>query len=249
VEVRQELVEYLTATQPDDLQASICHEMQELFTPLHCANDRVFKLVVQELEFDERRVLTSGARQWRLEDSTWVDWPHTIIMTGVFIRPGYNLDPGWRDHIQVILNLREEPFVAFEHLHEAWRDRYTRSAWIDATIAAELAIKEALARLEPKLVSLLFEVPSPPLRKLYGKILEEVTGERSPYVKQLHEGAELRNKLIHRPEAVRLDPQDVVNYVSIVNRSIWHLISLCRREAIPRLHRSAQLRGRPDVRS
>jgi hypothetical protein len=65
-------------------------------------------------------------------------------------------------------------------------------------------------------------------RKLYGVILEDVAGEKSPYIKQLHKGTEIRNRLVHRPEAVRLDPQKVADYVAGVDHAMWHLIGLCR---------------------
>jgi hypothetical protein len=170
--------------------------------------------------------------------------PINIIATGARLRPRYSLDAEWKDHIQAIFDLHEEPLIAFEHLHEARRHRGTRFTWIEATIAAELAIKEALARLEPRLTPVLLEVPAPPLYKLYGVILENVAGEKSPYVGQLQKGAEMRNRLVHRPEAIRLDPQEVVDYVAVVDRAIWHLVGLCRHSTTPKLHRAAQMRSR-----
>ena len=73
----------------------------------------------------------------------------------------------------------------------------------------------------------LLELPSPPLRKLYGTILEEIVGERSPYVSDLHKGAEIRNNLVHRPGTM-VDSQDAVNYMGMVRHAIRHLIRLCR---------------------
>lgn len=247
VELHSELAKTLSETSSGDMPESTLQEMRKLFAPLHSANQRALDLIAQELELDEPRVLTSGTSQWSLKGSTWVALPTNIIFTGESFRPRYSLDSEWSDHVQTVFNLRAEPFIAFEHLHEARRGRGTRFTWIEATIAAELAIKEALARLEPRLATLLFEVPTPPLRKLYSAILEDVAGERSPYVKQLHDGAEIRNRLVHRPEAVKLDLQKVVDYVALVDRAIWHLVGLCRRAANPRLHRAAQWRSRKEV--
>lgn len=143
------------------------------------------------------------------------------------------LDSEWCEHIQTLLNLHEEPLIAIEHMHEAQRYRGDRFSWIEASIAAELAIKEALVRLEPLVEVLLLEVPSPPIHKLYGPILKKIAGEKSPHVTALQRGAEKRNRLVHRPEAVHFGPQEVVDYVGTVERAIWHLLGLCRRKADP----------------
>jgi len=247
VELRQELAKSLSETPPGDLGETILQEVRKFFAPLHVANWRTLSLITQELELDEPRILTSRASQWSFDGHTWATLPMNIIMTGESLRPVYHLDSEWKEHLQAVFDLREEPFIAFEHLHEARRGRDARFTWIEATIAAELAIKETLSRLEPSLTNLLLEVPAPPLRKLYGVILEGVAGEKSPYIKQLHEGTEIRNRLVHRPEAVRLDPQKVVDYVAMVDRAIWHLVGLCRRTADSRLHRAAQTRSRRDI--
>jgi hypothetical protein len=244
VELPSKLAKVLSETTPEDFTEESLQEMRELFAPLRTGHQRMLSLITQELELDEPRTLMSGASQWSFDGHNWATLPINIIMTGATLRPRYSLDAEWKGHIQAILDLEEEPFIAFEHLHEARRRRGSRFTWIEATIAAELAIKEALSRIEPRLTPLLLEVPAPPLRKLYGAILENVAGERSPYVRQLHEGAEMRNQLVHRPEAIRLDPQKVVDYVAVVDRAIWHLVGLCRRGVNPKLHRAAQWRSR-----
>ena len=98
--------------------------------------------------------------------------------------------------------------------------------WIDATIAAELAIKEFLITYKPEVEVLLLEVPSPPLYKLYGSILKSYTGEKSPKVKELAEGAKIRNLLVHKPEQTNIDHQEAIDYVSDVEFAIGHLLYL-----------------------
>jgi hypothetical protein len=137
--------------------------MRKLLAPLHTAHQRILSLITQELELDEHGGLISGASQWSFDGHNWATLPINIIATGARLRPRYSLDAEWKDHIQAIFDLHEEPLIAFEHLHEARRHRGTRFTWIEATIAAELAIKEALARLEPRLTPVLLEVPAPPL--------------------------------------------------------------------------------------
>jgi hypothetical protein len=244
VELPPKPAKVLSETTQEDFTEETLQEMRKLFAPLRTGHERMLNLITQEQELDEPRMLMSGSSQWSFDGYNWVTLPINIMMTGVTLRPRYSLDAEWKGHIQAIFDLREEPFIAFEHLHEARRGRGARFTWIEATIAAELAIKEALSRLEPRLTPLLLEVPAPPLRKLYGTILENVAGERSPYVSKLDMGAEKRNQLVHRPEAIKLDPQEVVDYVGVVDRTIWHLVGLCRRGTNPKLHRAAQWRSR-----
>lgn len=243
VELESKLAKVLSETPPEDFTEEFLQEMRKWFARLHTGHQRMLSLITQELELDEPRGLMSGAKQWSFDGHNWVTLPINIMATGATLRPRYSLDAEWKGHIQAVLDLKEEPFIAFEHLHEA-RRRHGRFTWIEATIAAELAIKEALSRLEPRLTPLLLEVPAPPLSKLYGAILENVAGEKSPYVGKLQKGAEMRNRLVHRPEAIRLDPQEVVDYVAVVDRAIWHLVGLCRRGTTPKLHRAAQMRSR-----
>jgi hypothetical protein len=98
--------------------------------------------------------------------------------------------------------------------------------WIDATIAAELAIKEFLIRKYPDIETLLLEVPSPPLQKLYGSVLESLTGQRSPVLKEISNGVEIRNKLVHRPTEIPIEAKEARDYVQAIETAIFHLIYL-----------------------
>lgn len=247
LEIQPEEAKILSEIPPEKFTEKERQKVSELFTTLLSSNQRVLNIIIQELELNEPRCLTSGLNQWSFDGKTWSDFPLRSFLTGISIHQSHNLDEEWSEHIQTILDMNEEPFIAFQHLHEAQRRRGKRFTWIEATIAAELAIKEALSRLEPKLSTLLFEVPSPPLRKLYGPILESVAGERSPYITELAKGSEIRNKLVHKPEEVKLDLQEVVDYVSIVNRTIWHLVGLCRRNVSSnKIHKLSILRCHRD---
>ncbi|MEZ6049962.1 MAG: hypothetical protein R3C02_01015 [Planctomycetaceae bacterium] len=116
------------------------------------------------------------------------------------------------------------------HLHRAKNEREPSCRWIDATIAAELAIKEFLIAKEPLLETLLLELPSPPLQKLYGQILEKYAGERSPKLNSLREGSEKRNKLIHRPGGEHVNRSEADQYVKNVEIAIYHLMCLLHPE-------------------
>jgi len=226
---------YGTATveQPLDPEES---DLSEIVSPyisrLGVVNQRVLELILQELRVRDHHILTAGRQEWSDDGEHWHEFPYDIYVTAVSCHTLFELDKDWRPHLQAVIEHREEALVALQHLREAWQRRSYRSSWIEATLAAELAIKEVLVRLEPKLGAVLFDLPTPPLHTLYGVVLERVAGERSPYVKELHAGATTRNRLVHRPERVRLDGQEVVGYFEVVQRAIWHLIKLSRRRAV-----------------
>jgi hypothetical protein len=168
-----------------------------------------------------------GAR-WSTDGSKWI--PATIdrYSAVVSVRRVGRLSRHSRSRVQRLLDTGEEPLLAYDHLAEAHRSVGLRFKWVEATVAAELAIKEILIRIEPKLATLLLEVPSPPLRTLYGKVLEAATGIRSPYVGQLHRGAERRNSIIHKTEPEDPDYQKTVDYIEMVTRAIDHLLEISR---------------------
>jgi hypothetical protein len=137
-----------------------------------------------------------------------------------------NLNENTAKAIQEYLEQGQEPFFALRHLHKAKKEDNPRYKWIDTTIAAELAIKEFLIRLKPEIETLILEVPSPPLHKLYGSVLESFTKQRSPKLKEIQKGAEVRNKLLHNPKLEDVDGQKASKYVQDVEIAIFHLLTL-----------------------
>lgn len=136
-----------------------------------------------------------------------------------------HLSEAVRDSLQQGLDLGYRPFLRMRHLYRAIQETVPRFKWIDATIAAELSVKEALLRAKPELKTLLVNLPSPPIGKLYGDVLETYLGERSPHRKALIEGAERRNKLIHRSEEEPVTLAQATEYVQTVMQAIHHLYS------------------------
>ena len=108
---------------------------------------------------------------WSIDKIEWKRLPMILCATAV-IHDFVYLNENTTTIIQAFLEEDYEPFFALKHLHRAKKEKNPRYKWIDATIAAELAIKEFLIRKNPNLEPLLLEAPSPPLRKLYGSILE-----------------------------------------------------------------------------
>jgi len=218
--------------------------LEAVFDRLYRLNRWAFDLTLQELRLYDERQLTSGPRQWSRDDTTWYELAHEIRITGVEGYPVYKLDTEWIAHLQELVRAGEQPFLAAQHLHEARRHRGTRFRWIEATTAAELAIKEALLRIEPRFAPLLLEVPAPPIGRLYGSVLEAVSGQRSPFLKALQKGIEVRNRLVHRPSEPDPDQQELADYVSDVDRALRHLRGLCRGRnlaiRVEQLHRIVQ---------
>lgn len=128
--------------------------------------------------------------------------------------------------IEEAAKLGLKPLVGMRHLHRAKSEKISHHKWIDATIAAELAVKEVLSTAVPNLDTLLMELPSPPLVKLYGSILETYLGEKSPYLNKIRKGVEVRNKLIHRPLEHTISNQDAIDYVNDIEAAIFHLLGL-----------------------
>jgi len=162
---------------------------------------------------------------WSIDESKWKELPKRTygIIDIHLLLP---LNEITSKSIQSYIENDFEPFFALKHLHRAKKEQNPRHKWIDATIAAELAIKEFLIRLKPDIKTLLLEIPSPPLHKLYGSILEYYTNERSPRLKELAEGVEMRNKLIHRPKDIHIDDEQANQYIHDVEIAIYHLLTL-----------------------
>lgn len=173
---------------------------------------------------DESLCHTLG-HYWSMDGNDWANTPASIQREFVAKARSYLTEPGMKS-VQKDLDDGAKVLLALRHLHRARREEDARYKWIDATIAAELAIKEFLVRYRPDIKALLVQMPSPPLHKLYGTVLENYTGERSPKVNELRKGAEIRNELIHSPEAADPPRDSADQYVSDVYVAIDHLLEI-----------------------
>ena len=175
-------------------------ELTAMISGISEASEKVMSLIKYcfgQVKLKEN--LRSGDISWSKDGSEWKEVP-TFLKATFYMSKFIYLDGKSGDSIQAFIDDDFKPFIALKYLHKAINEDNPSYMWIDATIAAELAIKEFLIRKEPTIESLILEVPSPPLDKLYGKILEFYAGEKSPKVKELKEGAETRNRLIHKPK-------------------------------------------------
>ena len=189
-----------------------------------CRVISAFKYCLKQREIAEDLIGSKGS-YWSVDGAHWEWLPRKLTISST-LHGLRSLNDDSANMIQEYLANGPEPFVALKFLHRAMTERNPRYKWIDATIAAELAIKEFLIRLKPEIETLLLEVPSPPLRKLYGAVLESLIGQRSPKVNELSEGAEIRNQLVHRPQSVRvISQQEAFDYVKDVEAAIGHLVN------------------------
>lgn len=229
-EISQEQVDELLkykSLEGGELSAS-CYEAIRSVSALASGFTRqilsTIKYHLEHIDFSEH-TFTVKSEKWGLTSSDLRHIPASISVA-VSARSTCPLRQDSYEMVKASLSADIEPLTAMRHLHRAIQESVPHYKWIDATIAAELAIKETLSRANPALECLLLELPSPPLSKLYGKVMKEYLGEESPYKKSIIKGAEIRNLLIHRHDGKSIDTQEAINYVKEVERTIFHLLSL-----------------------
>lgn len=165
------------------------------------------------------------SESWRGVGDEWHEIPTSLSFSHESFS-SQPLDEKTHDAVQAALTTGVLPLVAMRHLHRAKHESQPHHKWIDATIAAELAVKEVLCRAHPAMEAMLIEMPSPPFSKMYGSLLKHYLGEESPFRKKLITGQERRNALVHRPGDLLIDQQEANDYVATVEAAIFHLLSL-----------------------
>jgi hypothetical protein len=182
------------------------------------------KYHLRHFDLDESSLSSKGA-QWRAGSGELHRVPTTLLAVpdNFSSRP---LDDRSRKEVQAALEGGALPLRGMRHLHRAKRESQPHHKWIDATIAAELGVKEAICRAHPEMETMLMEMPSPPLAKMYGPLLKHYLGEPSPFRKELDAGQAKRNALVHRPGADPIDRKEANDYVAVVEGAIFHLLSL-----------------------
>ncbi|QSI33308.1 hypothetical protein GNX71_28570 [Variovorax sp. RKNM96] len=126
--------------------------------------------------------------------------------------------------IQEGLRKGYRPLMGMRHLARAMQNQIPRYRVIDAALAMELCIKEALIVKCPLIGPLLQAMPSPPLDKLYGDMMEQYMGCKSSLSRSMIRSvAEARNSLIHRHDGDEMSAEDASKYVQIANQAIGDL--------------------------
>lgn len=207
---RDEKIEELTAKLRDEAKSIL--KLLKYFYGIYRFDERLF--------MDETFTWSKDGHSWQaLPDKSITRW---IPASAQHILPD-NLFP-------LLLQCQEQgitPFYAFDHLHKAFADEFNpRHQWINATIALELAFKEFLGRLDPRIIYLIENVPSPSLVKLYKNVLKDYTGEESQYVSIIRKGMETRNDLVHHPGSADPGHRNTIIYLHQCECAILHLYTL-----------------------
>jgi hypothetical protein len=225
-----QLVELLETGAPSRGEADrLDDELIERLEAIHQPVGHLFGLFAQELHLtDEASERKNAHVEWSLDGLTWSPLRRARLTGVMRTHPQYSLGSATASEIALRFAAGEQPLVAFEYIREARRASDDRIAWIAATIAAEIGIKEMIGRVAPQLVPLLLELPSPPLHKLYGKVWSAVAGSSSSFVRDLQRGAEVRNQLVHKPASVDLEAQAVSDYIANVEAALYELLRLSR---------------------
>jgi len=114
-------------------------------------------------------------------------------------------------------------FTAFKFLYQAYADTNTKFKWINATVAAEQAFKEFISVFDDRTESIMLNVPSPPIEKLYNNVLQAYTGFSSSVYKELQKGAATRNALIHKHKTEAPPLKETNIYIHQVEVAIFEL--------------------------
>lgn len=229
VEVSGELFRAMEAGKYGSLSEPLESELSGLTHNVSLAARRVLSLIkycFNQYDIDEQLMSSKGSF-WSKDGADWKRISQKLHVA-VSVTGTQVLNDESCKWLQDYIDSEYEPFIALRHLHRARKETTPRHKWIEATIAAELAIKEFLMRRKPELTTLLLEVPSPPLHKMYGPVLTEYAGKALPkgIVSAMQEGAEIRNRLLHRPEEEDIDDQKALNYVSVVAEAIRQLLTI-----------------------
>ncbi len=164
--------------------------------------------------------------EWSEDRSTWLPIPDKRVTTwrGADLRQ--TLAETFLAEIEQLVNDGIPVFLAFNHLYKAYDETNPRFKWINGTIAAEHAFKEFLSLFDRRAESLMLNIPSPPIEKLYKTVLEAYTGQASSMYKQLQRGATKRNELVHRPASPTPDLKETNIYLHQVEVAIFELYTL-----------------------
>jgi len=210
----------------DELPKPLQVELGALREPLYDASRRVIDLLRVFLRLDGLgNIMGAKPPEWSADQESWKWLPSSArAYTKSSVRDG--LEAHTAKYFQSLLDDDFVPFLGFEHLARARRDTHDRSKCIDAAIAAELAIKECLVRVEPKLGALITEVPSPPMHKLYGVLLKHYSGKPLSPTSRVDKLGQTRNRLLHRIEAA--SKEDGEDSVEAAAEALHHLFTVMR---------------------
>ena len=190
----------------------------------------LLKFHLRKLHFrDPRTKNLSRLFYYDEDENKWRDAKlNPLISTTMGVYKQKHINQRFLNSFDQLIKQGERSLVAFRYLNIGANTNDPKAIWISTTTALEIAIKEILIRVDPKLEKLLSEINSPPLPKMYKGILHSITGYESPYYKEIDKGAQIRNKIIHRPKLIKIENQDSLNYLYMANCAIDHLLQVVK---------------------
>ena len=236
--LKPNILQILRTNDYDKLNNREKSQLSNITHPIQEAVRQFAGLLKQELHrYDiNDELICNPYYEWSLGDNQWFSIPQELSVNFGLSSSLGNLNAITANSLQILLSEDEEALVATNYLHQARNAMNRRYQWIYATMAAELAIKEILVRIEPKLQVILGTLPSPPLNKLYGDVLESVAGVRSTSLSTLQNGIQKRNQLVHNPKSATPTFDQVNEYNFFIEGTIKWLLDEWRR--IKRLQKS-----------
>lgn len=227
------ILQILRTNDYDKLSDGEKTELSDITDPIREAVRQFAGLLKQELHrYDINDELIDNSHyEWSLGDNQWFLIPQELRATLIALYSLDNLDAITAKSLQEVLFENEEALVATSYLHQARNSENGRYQWIYATMAAELAIKEILVRIEPKLQVIVETFPSPPLDGLYGDVLRKIAGVKSTEAdrKTLRDGARRRNHLVHNPRSHTPTLKEVNEYINFIEGRVRWLLKEWRR--------------------
>lgn len=110
----------------------------------------------------DKNLISSRGDYWSIDNQNWFNYPRRL-RGYISSRSFTTLSERTSSYIQSYINGHLwEPFIAFQFLDKAKDESNPIFKWINATIAAELAIKEFFIMYDSKFEQFIVEVPSPP---------------------------------------------------------------------------------------
>ncbi len=227
---KPDILQILRTNDYDKLNDGEKIQLSGMTHPIREAVRQFVGLLKQELHrYDiDDELIGNPYYEWSLDDNQWFSIPRALRIDVGSYSLG-NLNSITAKSLQELLSENEEALVATSYLHQARNSMNRRYQWIYATMAAELAIKEILVRIEPKLRVILETLPSPPLNKLYGGVLESVAGVRSTNTPTLQKSAQRRNQLVHNPKSSTPTFDEVNEYIDFIEDRVKWLLREWRR--------------------
>lgn len=201
---------------------------EELYKYSEEINGHITKLLAVIKYYFEYRDLPEDLFQieqimWSHDNINWINLEKHINLMAHPIDKSIEINDNAAVDIQNILVNKIEPFIALRYLHLAMSSNDPVFKWLDAAIAAELAIKEYLIIKDPSMKDKL-EKEQLYVVNLYDVELKQYLKKSSCKLKEIKNGASIRNKIVHSPKRPVIAWEDAVRYVDDVKEAIYELI-------------------------